>query len=71
MFAHSLTKSPAAVEPETKAAIIIKNCERFLEGAWQGLALAAQQDQGSGPSARIRDRPRLAFKTLKLVHCKD
>jgi len=39
-----LLRVPPAVEPETKAAIIIKNCERFLEGAWQGLALAAQQD---------------------------
>ena len=39
-----LLRVPPAVAPETKAAIITKNCERFLEGAWQGLALAAQQD---------------------------
>ena len=39
-----LLRVPPRLAAATKASIVIKNCNRFLKGAWQSLALGAQQD---------------------------
>ena len=39
-----LLRVPSTVQREAKASIIIKNCQRFLNGAWRSLAITALQD---------------------------